>query len=144
MKTIVGYLLAVIAAYVLGAIFVSQGNIARVVELGFEITMSHRLDAMVHDVTHMYDIYLPVIAVGMLIGLSVAAGIIRFVPDLRMIGYVSAGFVALIAIHLILKAVLGLTGIAPTRDMVGLVAQGLAGAAGGYVYHLVTIKQDAR
>ena len=105
----VSYLVAVLATYVLGAIFVSQGNIASVVQMGFEMTMSHRLDAMIHDVTHMYDIYLPVIAIAMLIALPVAAGIIRFVPDLRLIGYLSAGFVAMIAIHLTLKALLGLT-----------------------------------
>ena len=106
--------------------------------MGFEITASHRVDALIHDITHMYDIFLPVIAIALAIGLSVAAGIIRFVPHLRLIGYVSAGFVAMIAIHLILKALLGLTGIAPTREVMGLVAQGIAGAAGGFVFHWIT------
>ena len=138
-----GYLVAVLATYVLGAIFVSQGNISAVVQMGYEVTFSHRFDAMIHDVTHMYDIYLPVIAIAMLIALPVAAGIIRFVPDMRLIGYLAAGFVAMIAIHLILKAVLGLTGIAPTRDMIGLLAQGLAGCVGGFVYHLVTRQNEA-
>ena len=135
---ILGYLVAVAVTYVLGAIFVSQGNIASVVQMGFEITTSHRIDAMIHDVTHMYDIYLPVIAIAMLIALPVASGIIRFVPDLRLIGYLSAGFVAMIAIHLTLKALLGLTGIAPTRELIGLIAQGVAGSVGGLLYHIMT------
>ncbi|MFN3237139.1 MAG: hypothetical protein ACE37D_08770 [Pseudomonadales bacterium] len=140
LNVIIAYLLAVLVTYILGAIFVSQGNIARVIDMGFDITMSHRLDAMLHDVTHMYDIYLPVIAIAMLIALPVAAGIIRFTPNLRLIGYVAAGFVAMIAIHMILKAVLGLTGIAPTRDIIGLLGQGVAGAIGGYAYHVLSLR----
>ena len=34
----------------------------------------------------------------------------------------------------IMKLVLGLSGIAPTRTIVGLLAQGLAGGAGGYLF----------
>ena len=138
-----GYLAAVIVTYLLGATFISQGNIAAVVEMGFEITASHRVDAVIHDISSMYQIYLPVIAVALIIAIPVASGIIRLVPNMRLIGYLSAGFVAMIAIHLTLKAVLGLTGIAPTRDIVGLLAQGVAGAAGGYMYHWLTQKTEA-
>lgn len=140
MKLVIGYVLAVFVAYVFGATFVSQGNIASVVAMGFEITTSHRIDAIVHDVANMYDIYLPVIAVAMIIALPVAALIIRQVPNFRLIGYVSAGFVAMITIHLTLKALLGMTGIAPTREVMGLVLQGVAGGLGGLAYHYVTLK----
>lgn len=140
MKTIAGYLAAVLVTYVLGAIFISQGNIAAVIAMGFDIGFSHRVQAMVHDVSHMYDIYLPLVAIGLGIALPVAALIIRFVPNLRLVGYVLAGFAAMIAIHVILKAVLGLTGIAPTRELIGLIAQGAAGALGGFAFHWVTLK----
>ena len=138
MKVISGYLLAVLVAYVSGAVFVSQGNIAAVSAMGFEITLGQRVDAMVHDVSNMYDIYLILIAIGLMIALPVAALIIRSFPDLRLIGYVSAGFITMIAIHVILKAVLGLSGIAPTRDVIGLIAQGLSGAMGGLVFYYMT------
>ena len=143
MKVVLGYFLAVFAAYILGAVFISQGNIAQVVELGFEITMGHRIDAMIHDVTHMYDLYLPLVAIGLIIALVVAALIIRFVPNLRLVGYVSAGFVSMIALHVIAKMVLGVSGIAPTREVMGLVLQGVAGAAGGYCFHLVSRDRTA-
>ena len=144
MKVIAGYILAVLVTYILGAAFVSQGNIAAVIGMGFEITFSHRLEALVHDITHMYDLYLPLVAIGLLIALLVAAAIIRFVPDLRFIGYVSAGFVGMIALHVILKAVLGLSGIAPTREMLGLLLQGIAGGCGGLVYHYLTLPRAPR
>lgn len=142
-RTMVSFFAAVIGAYILGAIFISQGNIANIIALGFEITMAHRLDAALHDVTHMTDIYLPLIAVSFLIAMPVATLIIKYVPNLRLIGYVLAGAAGLVAIHVILKMVLGISGIAPTRTVVGLVAQAIAGGVGGYLFHLVSMKRDA-
>ena len=141
-RTVVSFFAAVIGAYILGAIFISQGNIANIIALGFEITMAHRLDAALHDVTHMTDIYLPLIAVSFLIAMPVATLIIKYVPNLRLIGYVLAGAAGLVAIHVILKMVLGLSGIAPTRTVVGLVAQAIAGGVGGYLFHFVSMKKN--
>ena len=134
------YLAAVISTYIVGVIFVSQGNIANVVAMGFQVTITERLDAVVHDLTHMTGIYLPVIAVSMLISLPVAAMIIRYAPHLRSIGYILAGITALIAIHMIIKMVFGISGIAPTRTLIGLLAQGVAGGVGGYLFHRLSVQ----
>ena len=133
-RTLGSYIAAVIVAYCFGALFISQGNIAAVTGLGFDVTMSQRLGAIVHDVSGMTDIYLPLVAVSLLLGLPVAFAVVRKNPHLRMIGYVLAGFVALLAMHVIMKAVLGLSGIAPTRTILGLLAQGVAGGIGGYLF----------
>jgi hypothetical protein len=133
-RTLGSYIAALIVAYCFGALFISQGNIAAVTGLGFDVTMSQRLGAIVHDVSGMTDIYLPLVAVSLLLGLPVAFAVVRKNPHLRMIGYVSAGFVALLAMHVIMKAVLGLSGIAPTRTLWGLLAQGVAGGIGGYLF----------
>ncbi len=133
-RTLGSYIAAVIVAYCFGALFISQGNIAAVTGLGFDVTMSQRLGAIVHDVSGMTDIYLPLVAVSLLLGLPVAFAVVRKNPHLRMIGYVSAGFVALLAMHVIMKAVVGLSGIAPTRTLWGLLAQGVAGGIGGYLF----------
>ncbi len=133
-RTLGSYIAAVIVAYCFGALFISQGNIAAVTGLGFDVTMSQRLGAIVHDVSGMTDIYLPLVAVSLLLGLPVAFAVVRKNPHLRMIGYVSAGFVALLAMHVIMKAVLGLSGIASTRTLWGLLAQGVAGGIGGYLF----------
>jgi len=134
------YLAAVISTYIVGVIFVSQGNIANVVAMGFQVTIAQRLDAVVHDLTHMTGIYLPVIAVSMLISLPVAAMIIKYAPHLRSIGYTLAGITALIAIHMIIKMVFGISGIAPTRTLIGLLAQGVAGGVGGYLFHRLSVQ----
>jgi hypothetical protein len=141
-RVVGGFLAAVITTYVLGAVFISQGNISSVVEMGFEISFAQRLGAMFHDITHMTDIYLPVTTLSLLIALPVAALIIKQVPNLRLLGYTLAGIVALIAVHLIIKALVGFSGSAPTRTVVGLLAQGLAGGMGGLLFHFVTLKKE--
>ena len=45
-----------------------------------------------------------------------------------------AGAAALVCIHVTLNLALGLTPVAIARSPGGLLVQGLAGAAGGYVY----------
>jgi len=125
-------------------LFIGQGNLANVAEMGLTVEFSDRLDTLLHDLTHMTAIYLPLVTVSSIIAFSVAAAIIRLTPNLRLIGYVSAGFVALIALHLIMKMVLGLTGVAPTRTIMGLIAQGAAGAFGGYLFHILTLKKSAQ
>lgn len=136
-KSIVAYLLAVLATYVVAVILVSQFNIHRVIEMGYAITFAQRLEAGLHDLLGMVNIYLPVIALGMLIGLAFTGLLLlRFIRS-PLVLYPLAGFAALIAIHLILQSVLGLTGIAPTRTLLGLLSQGFAGALGGYVFYRI-------
>ena len=55
--------------------------------------------------------YLPLMIIALLIEFLIAAGIIRLKPSLAFIGYILAGFAAVVALHVIMKAVLGLTGI---------------------------------
>jgi hypothetical protein len=43
----------------------------------------------------------------------------------------------------IMKLALGLSGIAPTRTIVGLLAQGLAGGAGGYLFCRLSAPAEA-
>ena len=137
-KTIGSFVSTVLFVYVLGAVIVSQGNIASVVAMGFEIGPALRLDAAVHDVLNMWGIYLPLVALSLLLGLPVASAIAIKKPQLRLLGYVLAGFVALMAMPIIMKAVLGISGIAATRTLGGLLAQGFAGGAGGYLFYRLT------
>ena len=102
------------------------------------MTFSQRLESAQHDVLSMTALYLPIISVSFLIALPAAALVIKRYPNLRRLGFVLGGFVALVAIHLIIKQVFGISGIAPTRTIMGLVMQGVAGAFGGYCYYRLT------
>lgn len=131
------WLLAALLAYVLGSIIATQFILANVAELGPEVDMATRLSATGHDLVGLSSSYLLLIAVGMLLGLPVGAGLARLLPRLRPWLYVAAGAAAVITIHLLIKAVLGLSGIAATRTLAGLLAQGAAGAVGGYLFYLL-------
>ena len=137
-RNLLGYVAAVIVAYVLGAIFVSQGNIGSVVALGFDITIAQRIEAAGHDIANMMDIYLVLVAVSLLMGLLVAKVVIRVYPNMSFSIYVLSGFLAMIALPVIMNVVLGVSGIAPTRFPLGLFAQGIAGAVGGCVFWRLT------
>ena len=143
MRIILGYVSAVLAAYLIGCIAISQGNIAAIVGMGFDVTLGQRLETAWHDVLNMTALYLPIIAVAYLIALPVAALVIKRYSDLRRLGFVLGGFVALVAIHLVLKQVFGISGVAPTRTVMGLVLQGIAGALGGYCYYRLTTPKTA-
>ena len=140
-RNVFGFFAAVIAAYVLGAIFISQGNIASIIAMDFDVSVAQRFEAALHDVMHMTNIYLPVIAVSYFVSMPVARFIIKYVPQQRAILYALAGAVGLVAIHLIMKMVLGLTGIAATRTFVGLLAQAIAGGVGGYLFHRISLNR---
>ena len=133
-QKIIAYGLSVIAAYLAAVVLVSQFNIARVVAMGFEVSFVQRIGAIGHDLVGMLGLYLPMIAISFLIAFAFTGlALLRFIDKPNLL-YPLAGFTAIVAIHLILEMVIGLVGIAPTRTVLGLVCQGLAGALGGYCY----------
>lgn len=140
-RNVCGFLAAVLAAYVLGAVFISQGNIASIVAMDFDVSIAQRFEAAFHDVMNMTGIYLTVIAVSYVIALPVATLIIKYVPQHRTVLYVLAGAVGLITIHVLMKILLGFSGIAATRSIVGMLAQAIAGGVGGYLFHRVSMKR---
>lgn len=133
-QRILAFLASVASAYVVAVVLVSQFNIARVQGMGFEVGLGQRLSTVLHDLVGMTASYLPLIVIAFLIAFSFTGlALMRFIQTPKIL-YPIAGFVAIIAIHSILQMVFGISGVAPTRTTVGLLAQGLAGAIGGYVY----------
>lgn len=136
MKAVVAYLFAVLATYVLAVIAYTQLNLANVVELGLPVNLADRLGASWHDLLGMTSLYLPIIAVAFLIAFSITAVILRWVPQLRTLGYLLAGFVGIFTVDYALGALLtgGTHPLAVTRTTIGLLSQCVAGAVGGYVF----------
>ncbi|MFT7651377.1 MAG: hypothetical protein ACI9ON_003075 [Limisphaerales bacterium] len=136
MKRVFAFVLAVAAAYVFGTLTYSQLNLANLVEMGVEVDFQARLTTSLHDLTSMYDLYLPLIAVALLLGLLIAGLVLRWVPQIRTLGYVVGGFAAIFAMDFLLGAVLtgGTHPLVVTRTTVGLITQCMAGAIGGLVF----------
>lgn len=139
-RVVKAFLPAVIAAYLLASILFTQTILATVQSFGLEVSFAQRLAATWHDIVGMASSYLVLLMVAFLIALPAAAGLTRILPFRRALLFTLAGFVAVVAMHVIMKAVLGISGIAVTRTLAGLIGQGLAGALGGYVYHRLSRK----
>jgi hypothetical protein len=129
------WILAALLAFLVGSIFATQFILANVTALGPEVDLTVRLHATTHDLLGLSSSYLPLIGIAFLLGLPIAGGLSKLWPEQRLLLYIAAGAVALLAIHLLMKALLGLSGIAATRSLAGLLSQGLAGGCGGYLFY---------
>ena len=134
LRNIGGYLGAVATAYVLASIASTQSVLANLTAMGVTVNLQTRFATIGHDLLGLTSIYLPIIALAFIIAWPVTGLIVKFLPRARTIGYVLAGFTAIIAAHLILKQLVEITGIAAARTTFGLIVQGLAGAAGGLMF----------
>ncbi len=138
-RIVVGFVGAVAATYVLSVLAYTQLNLANLVEMGLEVSMATRTGAALHDLSGMLPLYFTIITVALALGFGIAALILRWVPQLRTLGYVSAGFVAIFVVDFLLGAVLtgGTHPLPVTRTTIGLLSQCVAGAVGGYVFTLL-------
>jgi len=126
---------AVLLTYVLASLFSTQIILGNLQGMGVDVSTMVRLSTSFHDLMGLTSSYLVLILIAFILGLPVAAGLTRLMPEHRLFLFILAGFVAIVSLHLIMKAVLGLSGIAATRTLFGLLCQGAAGAAGGYLYY---------
>ena len=135
---LISFLVAGLVAYVIAVLFYTQINLINLTDLGVVISFSDRLGAAAHDLLSMSGMYLPIMLVALLVAFSLAAIVIRFLPNLRTLGFVAAGTVGVLALVLFFSSFLGTNPIAVTRSSLGLVSQCGAGGIGGLVYALVS------
>ena len=138
MRAVKAFIPAVLLAYLLASVISTQITLSQVEAMGLDVTLGTRLTTTFGDIAGMASSYLPLITVAFALGLPVAGGLGRLLPAQRAVLYMLAGLVAIVALHTIMKAALGISGIAATRSLPGLLSQGLAGAAGGYCFHLLS------
>ena len=135
---LISFLVAGLVAYVIAVLFYTQINLSNLTDLGIDISLSDRLAAASHDLLSMTGMYLPIMLVALLVAFSLAAIVIRFLPNLRTLGFVLAGMVGVLALVLFFSSFLGTNPIAVTRSSLGLLSQCGAGGIGGLVYALVS------
>jgi hypothetical protein len=136
-KYSLAFLVAVLCTSVLASIFSTQFVLAGLQGLGIPIPLADRLSMTVAD----FGI-LPVIMIAaglcFLIGFTLAGFLAAKLGGDRRLWFVVAGASALVAELLIMSATLGLMPIPGARSAGGLMAQGVAGAAGGWVFAELT------
>ena len=130
------YGVAVFATEALAAMAATQFVLAGLAGLGVVITLGERLTMTGQDILGMMQVYLPVLALALALGFLVAGAIIKKLgPAWSLLGYTSAGFVAVLAALLTVLSLFDITPIAGARSPAGLFCQGLAGAVGGFIFH---------
>ncbi len=145
LRSVVAYVIAVLATYVSGAIAATQGALASLPEIAQPIDLGIRLSTTGADLVGMLPAYAPIIAVSLLAGFLFTAFVLRWVPNLRTLGFTLAGAVALVTAHLIMRQTFdGIVPIAATRSTLGLGLQALAGALGGWVFARLGAQTNAR
>ncbi len=134
LKVIVSYLAAGVTAAVLACFAATQFTLAGLSNFGMDVSIADRISATVHDVIGMGPPYMAVIGVGFLIAFAFTALLLRWAPGSRGLWFSVSGAVAIVAAILIIKYFLGGTIIGAARSPLGLACQGLAGAAGGWLF----------
>ena len=136
------FVAAVLATGVLASIFSTQFVIAALAEVGIEIPFGTRLNMTVTDlpVIQLFGI-LAIIA--FLVAFLVAALCTRFLPGSRQFWFTFGGAVSIVAGLVLLQNLAGNMPMGGARSTLGLLFQGLAGAAGGWLFQRLTQPQEA-
>ncbi len=142
-RIVASYLAAVVTAAVLACIANTQFTLAGLVNFGMAVSISDRFSATVHDVIGMGPPYMIIIGVGFLIAFCFTAILMRWVSGSRAAWFSAAGAAAIVAALLIIKFYLGGTVVGGARTLLGLTVQGLAGAAGGWMFARLLPRREA-
>ena len=136
LRVLGAYLAAVLVTHAGAVIAHTQSVMASLADMGVDVSLEERLGATFHDLLGMAPLFLPILAVALGVAFAVAGAIIRRVPHWRPLGYSLAGGLAVLAVHVVLYQTFSITPIAGARSALGLTAQALAGAFGGWVFWL--------
>jgi hypothetical protein len=135
-RAIIVFFPAVLISYCIASVLATQVILGELTAMGMPVTLDDRFRASFHDLRGLLASYLPLLLIAFALAFPVAALLGRWRPGWRFLLFPIAGAVAVVALHLIMKAVLGLNGIAAVRELPGLLSQMLAGWACGYLYYL--------
>lgn len=133
-QTLLPWLAAVVVSYALACLAATQSVVGRLQGMGMPISLGVRLQMSGQDLLGMAELFLPMIAAGLLLAFLLAGWLGRRQAARRTGWFILAGATALIGIHLALQWAFDITLVAVARTPLGLVSQALAGAAGGYLY----------
>lgn len=136
-KTLKAFIPATLLAFVLASVLSTQMILANVQAMGLDVSMGVRFATTLQDLVGMASSYLILITIAFILALPVATWFSRRSPGRSAVLYALAGFVAIGVLHFALQAALSIHPVPVTRTLPGLLGQCLAGAAGGWCFHLL-------
>jgi hypothetical protein len=133
-QTLFAWSVAVLVTYMLACFAASQSVAGRLGDMGIPVSLAERLQMSGQDLLGMAGLFLPLIAVGLLLAFLVAGFLGRRSPQRRSVLFILAGAMAMFSIHLALQWSFDITLVAVARTPLGLLSQALAGAVGGWLF----------
>ena len=139
MRLSIAFVAALLTTYVVAVLGYTQLNLANLVEMGVDVSLGVRFESAFHDLVGMTGLYLPIISVALILGFGFTRLVLIWLSELRTLGYVLGGFVAIFAVDFALGQLTGAHPLAVTRTTAGLLSQCVAGGLGGYVFSLASV-----
>ncbi|MGB5164568.1 MAG: hypothetical protein WBN61_04865 [Woeseiaceae bacterium] len=133
-------LLCAAVTALLASIFSSQFVIAGLQTINVDIPFSTRLSMTVADFG-ILTVLLPAVLACFLVAFLVAGLCAARLGGSRSGWFIAAGATSLVTELMIMQGVFGVMPVSGARSIAGLLAQGVAGAAGGYLFARITSQQ---
>lgn len=132
------FLAAAGVATLLGTVLQTQFNLAALAGLGAAVPFATRMQVTLQDLAGFAPTLGALMAAGFLVAFLATGVLRRWITARRTALYMLAGAVAMLAMLLIMKAVLGITAIAAARGPGGFATLLACGAIGGWIFARLT------
>lgn len=144
-KRIGGWLAAVVTTVILGVTFQTQNVLARLGNIGADVSLSDRLSMTAYDIFYLGQPLLLFTSIALAFAFLTGGLLHHFVKFGRPIIFAVAGAIAILVMLFAMKAnFFDIHIIAGARDTIGISLQMLAGAIGGLVFARVNRKRVTR
>jgi hypothetical protein len=137
LKLATALLVSAAVTSLLASIFSTQFVVAGLQTINVDIPVSTRLSMTAADFG-ILTVLLPAVLACFLIAFLVAGFCAARLGGSRSSWFTAAGATSLVAELMIMQGVFGVMPVSGARSMAGLLTQGIAGAAGGYLFARLT------
>ncbi|MDX1705784.1 hypothetical protein [Pseudidiomarina sp.] len=135
LRTILAFVIAIIAAALVASVIQTQFNLAALSELTLDIDMNTRISTIIHDIINFSPTIAVILLVALLIGFPVAYLLAQRWPDYERWLFMAAGGVGLAIAFTVVDAIAPMpTLIAANRTLLGFVLMSLTGVLAGWVF----------
>lgn len=142
-KRIGGWVAAALTTVILGITFQTQNVLARLDNIGADVSFGERLSMTLYDIQHLGSLYIIFVSIALAVAFLLGGLVYRLAKFGRPIVYMVAGGTAILVMLFTMKAAFfDVHLIAGARDGFGLGLQMLAGAIGGLIFAWISKTVD--
>ena len=142
-RLLAAFIASAATAYALASVFYTQQVLAKQAEIGAVYTGAQQVQTYANNLVGLAPAYGAMVAIALLIGFLVAAGVKRILTPLAPVAYPVAGGAAVFLLLWMVENLAiggGVGAMGGARDALGMGLQTLAGVIGGAVFALLRPK----